>query len=340
VQYATGAWGDPTRAPLRVEAGRTTRAGYLQTLEHLNGLPLFIDEAHTARDVGALEALSYQFANGESYTRGGVDGRTRGGGNLSGTLFLAGEAPVEFRYAGANRRVLWIDCTHWRPLGADPQSNEGGQRAALLESAWDMGAGLFGLAVAEHIWRDWPQFVANVNTARHDAALAQLEAWQHRLAVSIATNDVALRIAHITTTDLPDPGTWIGALQDAWAIMLTTGHDTNDPATEVFARLVTILVQAEQKDDGPSTGWKQALVDRKPFAYCKAGEDIWRIPTSSTQFEESLGSSVVQLHGQTWIQRKWVIPGNDGKATTLLHVPNKGTIRVLCVPITVLETWT
>jgi len=247
---------------------------------------------------------------------------------------------VEFRHAGAHRRVLWVDCSRWRPLGADPQSITGGQRAQLLEIAWNTGAGLFGRAVAEQIWHDWTQLEADVKTLESDPALAALGVWGRPLAIAVASIDVALRVAQITATHLPDPDAWVGALLDDWARILTTGHDTNDPAAEVFARLVTMLVQAEEKDDVPLLGWKQGLVDRKPFAYCKAGEDIWRIPTSSSQFEESLGTTVVQLYGQAWIQRKWVRPGTDGKATTLLHIPKRGTIRVLCIPITVLETWT
>jgi hypothetical protein len=51
-QFAVGAYGDPTRAPLLVQAQRTTVAGFFQSLEHLGGLPLFVDEAHTAGGPG------------------------------------------------------------------------------------------------------------------------------------------------------------------------------------------------------------------------------------------------------------------------------------------------
>ncbi len=71
LQFASGCWGCSTRHPCRMEAGRTTPAGIVQTLEHLNGLPLLLDEAHTIADPKRLEMTCYSFANGQRYTVGG-----------------------------------------------------------------------------------------------------------------------------------------------------------------------------------------------------------------------------------------------------------------------------
>jgi len=128
-QFAAGGWGNPTRHPLRLEGGRTTPAGIFQTIEHLNGLPTFVDEAHTIADPKRLEMACYSFANGQRYTIGGADQKARGGSDLYGTLLLAGEAVPEFKHAGANLRVLWVDASAWLPLGAEPRSSEGQRRA-------------------------------------------------------------------------------------------------------------------------------------------------------------------------------------------------------------------
>ena len=63
-RFAVAAWG--LSAPLEMELGRTTKAGILQTLEGLGGLPLFGDEAHANKDPETLEATVYQFGNGQS----------------------------------------------------------------------------------------------------------------------------------------------------------------------------------------------------------------------------------------------------------------------------------
>jgi hypothetical protein len=144
---------------MRTEAHRTTAAGFRQSLTDVNGLPLLIDEAHTANDPRRLEALVYEFANGQSYSRGTPEGVASGGEPLRGTLLLAGEALPEFRHAGAARRVLWLDCTSSPPLGAgtlgrpgSPAYALGAERARLLEAAWEVGAGHFGKLVAERCW--------------------------------------------------------------------------------------------------------------------------------------------------------------------------------------------
>jgi hypothetical protein len=90
--------GQPT--DLRVQLDYQ-RAAYLQTLEQLNGLTLFIDEAHTTPEPRDLEHLVYQFANGQSYTIGTPERQTRGGTPLGGTLLIAGEAIVDIQHAGA-----------------------------------------------------------------------------------------------------------------------------------------------------------------------------------------------------------------------------------------------
>jgi hypothetical protein len=249
-QFTAGCWGTPTRHPLRLEAGRTIPAGIVQTLEHLNGLPAFVDEAHTIADPRRLEMACYSFANGQRYTVGGADQRARGGSELYSTLFLAGEAVPEFKHADANLRVLWLDAGVWLPLGAEPGSGAGQARAQSLEQAWDTGAGLFGLAVARRMWATWPGFVTNVHALETDQALARLQTWRQPLALAAAALQMAFEVVGVTTTDLPDATAWAGQLLDAWTAMLTSGHDETDPATEAWEALLTMLAQGHLRDNG------------------------------------------------------------------------------------------
>lgn len=344
LQFAIGAWGAPTRQPLRMEAGRTTPAGIFQGLEQLGGLPLFIDEAHTAPEPKRIENAAYAFANGQRYTVGGVDGKTRGGGELGGALLLAGEAIPDFRHAGARLRVLWADANAYTPLGAAPRSEEGKARAALLEGAWEAGAGLFGLAVAEAIWADWSAFVVDVRGLETDPALAPLQAWRTPLAAAAAAINVAGRLIQA------QPAPVFGGILDAWAAMLTSGHEETDPATEAWEALITMLAQGRRGDDGSydeSTNtrtpaeWAWIEADRGGgvIACKKAGDGFWRVLPSAPQFRERVGAAAVQLHGQTWLRRRWLLPGRDGKATEGLRLHSGELVRVLKVPVASLEDW-
>ena len=353
VQFAAGCWGNPTRHPLRLEAGRTTPAGIIQTIEHLNGLPAFVDEAHTIADPRRLEMACYSFANGQRYTVGGADQRARGGSELYGTLFLAGEALPEFKHAGANLRVLWLDAGVWLPLGAEPGSSEGQERALSLEAAWEAGAGLFGLAVARRMWGAWPRFVANVHALETDQALAPLQTWRQPLALAAAALQVAFEVVGVTTADMPDPAAWAGQLLDAWTAMLTSGHDEADPATDAWEALLTMLAQGHIRDNGSSdagsqgrvpASWEWIEADRGGgvIACRRAGDDYWRVMTRTPQFVERVGAQAVQLYGQTWVKRGWVRAANDGKSTDYQRIYGSGeeaSARVLCLPRAMLEGW-
>ncbi len=229
----------------------------------MGGLPLFIHEAHTAPDPKKVEQAVYAFGNGQRYSIGGADQKARGGSDLYGTLLLAGEAVPEFKHAGANLRVLWIDAGTWLPMGAAAQSTDGQTRAQVLETAWEAGAGLFGLEVTRRIWADWQTFVADTRVLETDPALAPLHAWRQPLAIAATALNVAFQAAGVTTAHLPDSSAWVDALLDQWAAMLTAGHDDVDPATDAWESLITIRsthvapVLTRDRAIAPPCGWNR-----------------------------------------------------------------------------------
>lgn len=345
-QWALGPWGDPTSAPFRLDAIRLTRPGLFQTFEHLHGLPLLVDEAHLADDLKHLESWVYQFANGESYVRGGRDGQAVGGDENGGTLLLAGEARPEFRHGGAANRLLLIDGQHWAPLGigtiGDVGSAEralGADRAEQLEHCWAAGAGLFGHAVAEVIWRDWAAFQRDAQALGHDAALAPLGPWRDALACGVAALNIAFRVAGVTTKDIPDMSAWSADLIDSWVLMLKGGRGTADPATDAWEALMALMAQCTERDQpAGAVGWI-TLEDRGQLIACRSlHDDDWRVLTGTPQFQERVGKSAAQLHGATWLRRGWVIPGKDG-ATETRALPGRKQARTLLIPIDMLENW-
>jgi hypothetical protein len=347
-QFATGCWGDPTRSPLRVESGRTTPAGIFQTLEHLGSLPALVDEAHTVPEPKRLELACYGFANGQTYTKGGADGKARGGETIGGVLLLAGEALPEFKHAGSRLRVLWADTGLYPPLGTEARSDEGKHRAAQLERAWAVGAGLLGREVAARIWADWGGFVADVRALQADVALVPLGPWAEPLAAAAAALNVVFRAVGVTSIHLPDPSTWVASLLDAWAAMLLSGQHETDPALDAWEGLITMLAQGRRGDDGYETAgsyvpaqWEYIEADRGGgvIACRKAGDSFWRVLTSTPQFKERVGPAAVQLYGQTWLKRGLVQPNKDNKSTEYKKVYPTGAVRVLKVTEDKLSNW-
>lgn len=333
IQFAVGAWGDPTVTPFRIEATRTSTAGYLQTLAGLGGLPLFVDEAHTAQYPDRLESLAYNFANGQSYTKGTVSGAAGGGEVLSGALLMAGEARAEFQHSGSRNRVLWLDGHRWAPMGTfDPAA--GAAHAAMLEAAWEAGAGRFGATLAEHIWRGWDAFIADVDRLREQAANVPT-AWAHTLAIGMAALRSALEVA---AAPLSDADT--AAIFEQWGALLAVGHQESDPAGDAFESLVLLVVGATEDPFGSAgAGWKVRYVNREPVAYMRENEDVWRVPTRSAALRERLGQSTVQLHGQEWVRRGWIEADSEGRCTHVSKIGGEGAVRVLRIPTAKLAEW-
>lgn len=333
-QFATGCWGDPTGKPFLVEAHRTTAAGFRQSLTDVNGLPLLIDEAHTTSDPQRLEALVYEFANGQSYSKGTPEGIAAGGEPLRGAVLLAGEALPEFRHAGANKRVLWLDGTASPPLGTHTLGRPGSvahalgaERAAILERAWEAGAGLFGRLFAERCWTQWADVQSTYRAMREDRALQPLAAWRESLALAAVALDVVRAIA-----DIPVPDA--GVLLDRWVALLQTGQETTDPALEAFERLRTLLAQGDE-DTVSAPGWTLLRLRGETVAYRKTDEPTWRVPTGTPAFETRVGKSAVQLYGRAWLRHELIRP-LEGRPSKTLGAPYRKTAAAIAVSRSVL----
>ncbi len=333
-QFATGCWGDPTGKPFLVAAHRSTAAGLRQSLTDLNGLPLLIDEAHTTSDPQRLEALVYEFANGQSYSKGTAEGTASGGEPLCGTLLLAGEALFEFRYAGAGTRVLWLDGNRTPPLGdgtigsvGSAAHRLGAERAALLEQAWERGAGWFGHAVAERCWADWAAVLTAYRHLRADPVLQPLAAWRESLALAAVALQVSATVAPFDLPPLP-------GLLARWVALLTQGQEQTAPATEAFERLRTMLAQCDE-DSSSAPGWIVRRLRGEPVAYRKVTEPDWRVPTGTPPFESRIGKQAVQIYGRTWLRQGLIRP-IEGRPSRTMGAPHGTTAAAICIPRTVL----
>lgn len=344
-QFACGAFGDPIRHPFRIEAGRTSPAGIFQTMEHLGGLPSLLDDAHVIKDLHRLEMACYSFANGQRYTVGHADGKARGGGDIAGSLLMAGEAQPEFKHAGSNLRVLWADCGMFRPLGSDapPRSEVGLQRAVVLQRAWEQGAGLFGHALCERVWANFAAFESAVKDTAALPELAPIHSWKVPLAIAWESLRAALGIAGIRTL----PTSWDYMIQ-WWVEVLTSGQEESDAASAAFESIIIMLTQAQREDDAirehgqvvEAATWEWLEINRQAVACRLVGEPYWRVYSSTPQIKERIGPMSIQLYGQTWIERKWIVPAPGGGATHKKGSHNqRGTARFVIIPVDVLLHW-
>jgi hypothetical protein len=332
VQFALGVWGEPSRLPFQVQAPGTTKIGLQQSLTTLGGLPLFLDECHQVAEPRMLESYAYLFANGEMRVVGTPTGRARGGESLAGTLFMVGEATLEQRGPGAGNRTLTIDGSRFPPLGAgtigpgSAAAREGQRRATLLADATTRGCGLFGLAVMRAVWEQWDEVLTMIGRIAAEPALAGLRAWAAPLATATAVLNIACKVADAEPPPLH--------LVEEWVHMLRTGREDRDIAGEVFEKIKLMLAQAEldaKMDD--TTSWPMLKLNHEPIAYRRPGDTYWRVPPSTPQFEARVGKNAVQLYGQTWLARSYILPGNDGQAASKDRIPKVGTMRVLRVPL-------
>lgn len=336
--FALAAWGNPEHRPFLVQAVGLTKAGAHQAMLHQRGLPLAIDEVHLG-NVEQLEELAYSFANGESRTLGSLDGKGRGGDPLFGVLFYLGETLPQFANAGSNNRMLWLNGNRCPPLGAGsvgqagtPAWTLGSQRSDLLRDAAARGHGRFGPRFAAHLWQAWQPFVLAVAArTRGHPSMQQLTVWGTTLSLAFECLTLACRMLGLAA---PDP-----TLLDAWARLLVAGRQHVDPAREAFEKLVAVILSSPEEVQG---AWNVKQFNRVPLAYQRVvhghADPQWRVPVSTSVFEQHVTREALMRHGATWVANGWIVPDKGGEPNVPTRVPG-GLLRCVVVPELVLETW-
>ncbi len=329
-RFAVAAWG--LGSPLEMELGRTTKAGMLQTLEGLGGLPLFGDEAHTSQDPTTLEATAYQFANGQSYTKGGKEGKAQGGITLHGCLFMAGEALPDFTNAGSHRRTFFVRVDEHKPLAAPVGSSLGRDRATMLEQTWLAGAGHLGECFSRGVLSDWQTYAALVKQHTPSFVIQGLEAWDVPLAAMVASVQTVCKLL-----DLELPDDIHEALFSQPPSVLTGARLEHEPAVTAWEVLQTVLASAKTTEsDNREIAFKEIRGER--IAWMATNTPVWYVMTNAQAITAALeGKNWLQRYGSEWLRRGWILQGKkaDGTSTASIvkHMPNNGSVRVIAIPI-------
>jgi hypothetical protein len=335
--FATGIYGNPNVSPLQIQcgSGSTTRVGIQQTLTSLNGVPIFLDDAHvlwlSRPDI--LEGTIYDFANAQLRTYGGLNNRAQGGHALSGFMLMAGEMVPEFAYGGSQRRAFTIDCRHHLPLGRPRETADGEARAHILRETVRQGAGWFGLAVNERIWQHWDTFVADMQALEQDAALHDAHAWRRLLATAAAALAVGCQTADVFIDH--------GALMRRWAQMYRETQKKTDPALDAFDRALVMLAQSDITDNAeraPHTHqiirratWLWRIYERKMIAAQRVGDAFWRVLSTSPQWKTLVGPGVVDQFGRDWLNQGFVLAHKNGNISEPLQT-GRGRFQCVLIP--------
>jgi energy-coupling factor transporter ATP-binding protein EcfA2 len=332
IQYTLGCYGKPTTTPLQHQcgSGTTTRVGMQQALTVTNGVPIFFDDVHMIEQKDALRiaGLIYDFANGQLRSYGTPDQKGGGGQNLAGTLFLAGEIVPVFDHAGTLSRTLLINCLQHLPLGVAAKSVEGLRRAQVLRTAWETnnGAGMFGLEICERAWAHWDTFTQDVAAFEQHPATDSLQAWRRIFAIAAATVNLTLKTIGMSK-DVAD-------MVQSWSEMYEGGQQQRDPADETFDRLITMLIQSEQSDNGTHAAaatWRFLHYERKLVAVQRVGDRYWRVLTTSPQFKILVGPFAVDQFGKNWLDQNLITVHTGGQISKRVFV-HTGYAQCILLP--------
>lgn len=315
--FGIGAYGDPTRSPLQIQcgSGTTTPKGIQQIIANLNGVPTHLEDVHMLmeRDTSRFSGLIYDFANGQLRAYGTLDQKGGGGHEVGGCLLMTGELLPEFAHAGAQKRLLLLNCLKHAPLGVPAESQEGARRATLLDRAWGQGAGSFGLQLCQALWPQVEQLKADISRLSADEALADMQAWKYLFAAAASVLQVAAGLAGIDLDTI--------SLMRRWAAMHQESQKERNPAKEAFERILTMLGQSEETNNSltiPGTdiqqraSWYWRVYDRKMIAARRDGQNYWRVATGSPQWQQLVGRGMVEQFGTAWLAEGLILAHPDG----------------------------
>jgi hypothetical protein len=339
MNFAIGAYGDPTVTPLRIQcgSGTTTPKGISQVLAQTNGVPVHLEDVHMLMQRHPLQfaGMIYDYANGQLRSFGTLDQKSGGGQRLGGAMLMTGEMTPELQFEGSQRRLMVVNARRWSPLGVEARSTAGAQRAELLNSAWQTGAGLFGHQVCDLIWSNWDSFNRDVALLQADSALGNLQAWRPLLATAAQVLRLAL-LPHGIALD------WSLMLRQ-WAALYQEGQTDRDPAQLAFDKVLVMLSQCELVDNREvsedrqytsAATWQWLQYERKMVAARRVGDSVWRVLTTSPQWKAVVGEGAVDMHGDAWLSTGQIQAHRGARRVSdRVHTgPGKGNLQCILVP--------
>ena len=273
--FAMAMWGDPELSPWKTEATRSTTKAYTTEARKLNGLPMHIDEIHTAEKPQQMESFCYAFGNKKEPSQASMKyGETLGGGQLHGCLFMTGENLFNITYKGVFNRMIVVNADNDPPLGTPGKINitetnpEGRRRANILEACWLVSTGLLGPKVYEYIMTHIDEFCGTVADLAKSDEYKALEQWNEVIAIMTTTLQFAFEFL-----DMPIPAEVSRIPSKVKDLVEASKNGENDPSEESWHNVLGLLASC-----------KREMIEDKESYISKGGDLLaWRVQTRQTR---------------------------------------------------------
>jgi hypothetical protein len=330
-RFASALYASPGH-PIAINGNRSTLPGILQVLHLVNGLSLWIDEAHTV-DSEILYRVVYSHANRQTYTRGGKDGVPLGGEPLRGTLLLTGEGLANLKTTGVRNRLLYVDGARNPVLG----SRNAADRVLTLNRATETGAGSLGRVVTAHLWNNRQEWRAAIQQLALKSPGPDSRAGWHLIA---AAAQVTLQYLYAAVN--LDPGPHVTTLSDTVLQGVDAGWRDVDPARDAFDELRDTLLACRQQESEQDLTRKTIFSrDQSELAWLvskrTSGALNWAVRATAVEVTAILnqygGPNVV---AREWQRRELIIPASDGRSTQVVKIKGK-SIRCYLIPRGIFE---
>ena len=304
--------------PFLLQAGRTTKAGFLQSLTLLRGFPLLIDETHIANHEMIMNVV-YQFANKQSYAKGGKDGSVQGGEALQGVVYMSGEAPPQFQHLGERNRALVINSYQHPPLG----SLNTPERSNLLVQAMQDGAGAWGHELAEVVWEKREQIYQEILKA--EDSFPEANEWSRALCAAQVGLALLIEVMDIEMALMPCN------LTSEAVRALGESRKDNDPVFEAFEAIRTVVLNSTPDPDTPNS------VNRYGERFAVLENDTWYVFPSTKVIREVLEPfGGFKGNGVEWVRRGWCAGDQTGRGTVKKRL-GKTIFRCMAISNTIMR---
>lgn len=348
-KFCVGFWGNAETAPFKVEGSTSnTQIGIDQNIAKLISMPCLVDEIHkfavkpTGKEVN-FDRLSYTYANRETRIIGSInENEPKGGKEITGVMFAAGENLPLMRDKGAYNRLIVVDIGEYPPLGfaginsKGEQSNEGLERVLLLDETRDEGCGWFGL--------DFFNYAINKQEELRktfDSQLASEEiiALGHHRRVFALVMSVLSMLCKMLKIDTPNSVVAIPEYARRIITSMSYGgeHDPDVIAFEQLTNMLDASDEATEKVMGNEIkkGYFRLSGETVCFQRRLNGKMWMYVPTNTKAFKSYVGEGGMRKHGQAWLRLGLIKPTVAGKATHSVRGVNQ--VKVRCVLIQLQE---
>jgi energy-coupling factor transporter ATP-binding protein EcfA2 len=311
-----------------------TPISFSQNIAGLNGMPCFFDEINLAEAqrgrVIRWGDAAISFANGQTRMRGSKDNEfeAQGGESFFGILLGAGESLPKSNVEGVYNRQIEINVSQHPPFGVGP-SQQGQNRAHLLERAMEQGAGVLGGDFVQFVLDNWEAFQSHYSVLRAEWGW-RFKSHTQGLALIVTVLRFLGRLLKVDTETAINT-----MLEKMEYLYCDFEHQENHPANrarEVIRDMISLSEQAKNRD---GTLLDYYLYNKVPFCW-KTEDGDYAIPATCSILENAV-DDVAQYY-KKWVDSGFMLPGTKKSTQTLKSKISGSVARCIVISRAFIES--